>query len=132
MSFVSSSYTSKWLRKIVKMMRIMCWLLCCYMLFDSLRLTTVLICSNITYDQIDLSYRLHALNNQLSNIPSKPFNLKRNRPKNLRKQICNHREQDVHTGFKLLRANCQSKYQHCGESLQCYEEKNIQCDCNQL
>ena len=33
--------------------------------------------------------------NQLSNVPSEIFNLKRNRPRNLHKQICNFREQVV-------------------------------------
>ena len=67
--------------------------------------------------------------NQLSNVPSEIFNLKRNRPRNLHKQICNFREQVVRAGCKLLRANCQSKYQHCGGSLQSCAEKNIRFDC---
>ena len=33
--------------------------------------------------------------NQLSHVPSEIFNLKRNRPRNLREQICNFREQVV-------------------------------------
>ena len=33
--------------------------------------------------------------NQLSNVPSEMFNLKRNRPRNLHEQICNFREQVV-------------------------------------
>ena len=68
--------------------------------------------------------------NQLSNVPSEIFNLKRNRPRNLHEQICNFREQVVRAGCKLLRANCQSKYQHCGRSLQSCAEKNIRFDCN--
>ena len=68
--------------------------------------------------------------NQLSNVPSEIFNLNRNRPRNLREQICNFREQVVLAGCKLLRANCQSKYQHCGGSLQICAEKNIRFDCN--
>ena len=68
--------------------------------------------------------------NQLSNVPSESFNLKRNRPRNLLEQICNLREQVVRAGCKLLRANCQSKYQHCGGSLQSCAEKNIRFDCN--
>ena len=68
--------------------------------------------------------------NQLSNVPSEMFNLKRNRPRNLHEQICNFREQVVRAGCKLLRANCQSKYQHCGGSLQSCAEKNIRFDCN--
>ena len=67
--------------------------------------------------------------NQLSNVPSEIFNLKRNRPRNLHEQICNFREQVVRAGCKLLRANCQSKYQHCGGSLQSCAEKNIRFDC---
>ena len=67
--------------------------------------------------------------NQLSNVPSEIFNLKRNQPRNLHKQICNFREQVVRAGCKLLRANCQSKYQHCGGSLQSCAEKNIRFDC---
>ena len=70
--------------------------------------------------------------NQLSNVPSKTFNLKRNRPRNPREEICNFREQVVRAGCKLLRANCQSKYQHCGGSLQSCAEKNIRFDCNVL
>ena len=69
--------------------------------------------------------------NQLSNVPSEIFNLKRNRQRNLHEQICNFREQVVRAGCKLLRANCQSKYQHCGGSLQSCAEKNIRFDCNQ-
>ena len=68
--------------------------------------------------------------NQLSNVPSEIFNLKRNRQRNLHEQICNFREQVVRAGCKLLRANCQSKYQHCGGSLQSCAEKNIRFDCN--
>ena len=68
--------------------------------------------------------------NQLSNVPSEIFNLNRNRPRNLREQICNFREQVVLAGCKLLRANCQSKYQHCGGSLQICAEQNIRFDCN--
>ena len=68
--------------------------------------------------------------NQLSHVPSEIFNLKRNRPRNLCEQICNFREQVVQAGCKLLGANCQSKYQHCGGSLQSCEEKNIRFDCN--
>ena len=68
--------------------------------------------------------------NQLSNVPSEIFNLKRNRPRNLHEQICNFREQVVRASCKLLRANCQSKYQHCGGSLQSCAEKNIRFDCN--
>ena len=68
--------------------------------------------------------------NQLSNVPTEIFNLKRNRPRNLHEQICNFREQVVRAGCKLLRANCQSKYQHCGGSLQSCAEKNIRFDCN--
>ena len=67
--------------------------------------------------------------NQLSNVPSEIFNLKRNRPRNLHEQLCNFREQVVRAGCKLLRANCQSKYQHCGGSLQSCAERNIQFDC---
>ena len=67
--------------------------------------------------------------NQLGNVPSKIFNLKRNWPRNLRKQICNCREQVVRAGCKLLRANFQSKYQHCGRSLQSCTEENIRFDC---
>ena len=70
--------------------------------------------------------------NQLSNVPSEMFNLKRNRPRNLHEQICNFREQVVRAGCKLLRANCQSKYQHCGGSLQSCAEKNIRFDCKQF
>ena len=70
--------------------------------------------------------------NQLSNEPSEIFNLKRNRPRNLHKQICNFREQVVRAGCKLLRANCQSKYQHCGGSLQSCAEKNIRFDCKNM
>ena len=70
--------------------------------------------------------------NQLSNVPSEMFNLKRNRPRNLHEQICNFREQVVRAGCKLLRANCQSKYQHCGGSLQSCVEKNIRFDCNNI
>ena len=36
--------------------------------------------------------------NQLSNVPREIFNLKRNRPRNLREQICNCREQVVPAG----------------------------------
>ena len=36
----------------------------------------------------------------------------------------------MRAGCKLLRANCQSKYQHCGGSLQSCAEKNIRFDCN--
>ena len=68
--------------------------------------------------------------NQLSNVPSEIFNFKRNRPRNLQEQICNFREQVVRAGCKLLGANCQSKYQHCGGSLQSCAEKNIRFDCN--
>ena len=68
--------------------------------------------------------------NQLSNVPSEIFNLKRNQQRNLHEQICNFREQVVRAGCKLLRANCQSKYQHCGGSLQSCAEKNIRFDCN--
>ena len=67
--------------------------------------------------------------NQLSNVLSEMFNLKRNRPRNLHEQICNFREQVVRAGCKLLRANCQSKYQHCGGSLQSCAERNIRFDC---
>ena len=69
---------------------------------------------------------------QLSNVPSEIFNLKRNRPRNLHELICNFREQVARAGCKLLRANCQSKYQHCGGSLQSCAEKNIRFDCNYL
>ena len=68
--------------------------------------------------------------NQLSNVPSEIFSLKRNRQRNLHEQICNFREQVVRAGCKLLRGNCQSKYQHCGRSLQSCAEKNIRFDCN--
>ena len=67
---------------------------------------------------------------QLSNVPSEIFNLKRNRPRNLHELICNFREQVARAGCKLLRANCQSKYQHCGGSLQSCAEENIRFDCN--
>ena len=54
---------------------------------------------------------------RLSHVPSEIFNFKRNWPRNwprnLGKQICNFREQVVPAGCKLLRANCQSKCQHC-------------------
>ena len=69
---------------------------------------------------------------QLSNVPSEIFNLKRNRPRNLHEHICNFREQVVRAGCKLLRANCQSKYQHFGRSLQSCAEKNIRFDCNYM
>ena len=61
---------------------------------------------------------------------SEIFNLKRNWPRNLHGQICNFCEQVVGAGCKLLRANCQSKYQHCGGSLQSCAEKNIRFNCN--
>ena len=63
---------------------------------------------------------------QLSNVPSEIFNLKRN----LHEQICNFREQVVWAGCELLRVNCQSKYQHCGGTLQSCAEKNIRFDWN--
>ena len=65
--------------------------------------------------------------NQLRNVRREIFNLKRNRPRNQREQICGCREQLVRAGCKLLRANCQSKYQHCGGSLQSCARKNIRC-----
>ena len=70
--------------------------------------------------------------NHLSNVPSTIFNLKRNRPRNLREQVCNHREEVVQAGCKLLWANCQSKYQHCSRSLQSCAEKNIRFDCKSV
>ena len=68
--------------------------------------------------------------NQLSHVPREIFNLKRKRPRNLREQIRNFREEVVRAGFNLLRANGRSKYQHCGGSLQSCAEKNIRFDCN--
>ena len=69
------------------------------------------------------------MRNHLRGIPRKIYNFRRNRPRNLREQICNRREQVVRAGCKLLRTNCQSKYQHCGGSLQSCAEKNIRFDC---
>ena len=69
------------------------------------------------------------MRNHFQGIPRKIYNFRRNRPRNLREQICNRREQVVRAGCKLLRANCQSKYQHCGGSLQSCAEKNIRFDC---
>ena len=68
--------------------------------------------------------------NQLSHVPREIFNLKRKRPRNLREQIRNFREEVVRAGCNLLRANGRSKYQHCGGSLQSCAEKNIRFDCN--
>ena len=62
---------------------------------------------------------------QLSHVLSEIFNLKRNRPRDLREQICNFREQVVRDGCKLLRANCQSKYQHCCRSLKSWQCKGF-------
>ena len=70
------------------------------------------------------------MRNHFRGIPRKIYNFRRNRPRNLREQICNRREQVARAGCKLLRANCQSKYQHCGGSLQSCAEKNIRFDCN--
>ena len=70
------------------------------------------------------------LRNHFRGIPRKIYNFRRNRPRNLREQICNRREQVVRAGCKLLRANCESKYQHCGGRLQSCAEKNIRFDCN--
>ena len=72
------------------------------------------------------------MRNHFRGIPRKIYNFRRNRPRNLREQICNRREQVVRAGCKLLRANCQSKYQHCGGSLQSCAEKNIRFDCKRL
>ena len=58
------------------------------------------------------------IKNQLKHVRREIFNLKRNWPRNLREQICNCREQVVQASFQLLRANCQSKYQHYGRRLQ--------------
>ena len=72
-------------------------------------------CSNTSFDHIDLSYCLHEPDNQLSNILSKIFKLKRNQSRSVRKEICNHREQVFQVTCKLLRANCQSQHQHWTE-----------------
>ena len=79
---------------------------------------------------------LSCTTNQQSNAPTEIFNLKRNRLKNLREQICNRREQLVRAGCKLLRAKCQIKYQHCHLTLWRKFAKlrgngNIRFDCKQ-
>ena len=72
------------------------------------------------------------MRNHFRGIPRKIYNFRRNRQRNLSEQICNRREQVVRAGCKLLRANYQSKYQHCGGSLQSCAEKNIRFDCKSL
>ena len=70
------------------------------------------------------------MRNHFRGIPRKIYNFRRNLTRNLQEQIYNRREQVVRAGCKLLRANCQSKYQHSGGSLQSCAEKNIRFDCN--
>ena len=84
-------------------------------------------CSNTAYDQIDLSYRLHVLKINWAMCQAK-FSIWRGIGRGI------YTSKFGTFASKLCEpvancSNCQSKYQHCGGSLQSCAEKNIRFDC---